>query len=345
MRWKSFGARGLKVTELCFGTMTLAGQADEKTSAAILDTVFEGGIRFFDTADCYPIPMKVETSGRSEACVGGWISDRGVRDEVIIASKAYFPMGPLPHHRGNSRLHLMSACEASLRRLQTDRIDIYICHGWDETVPLEETLRALEDLRSAGKILYAAISNVRAHEVAAALVEATRLGVAGFDGLQPRYNILQREADESLFPLARRFGLGTMVYNPIAGGILSGKHKPSEAPASGTRFALENIGEVYRRRYWHEMNLTVAQQLKDAADEHGLSLVTAAVAWVLEHPDISSAIIGASRPEQLADHLKATEIDLPPALKERFDRVWFDLPRRPPDLDSPRIPDFYAVEG
>lgn len=344
MKWKSFGSRGLKVTELCLGTMTLAGQADDDTSAAILDTAHEGGIRFFDTADCYPIPLKLETAGSSEAFLGRWLADRSLRDDVVISTKAYFPMGPLPIHRGNSRAHLMRACENSLRRLRTDRIDLYICHGWDDTVPLEETLRALENLEREGKILYSAVSNARAHEVAAALVEAERLGVSGFDGLQPRYNILQREADESLFPLARRFGLGVMVYNPIAGGALSGKHKPGEEPAAGTRFALEGIGEVYRRRYWHQTFLEEAQKLKAAAGEHGLSLVTAAVAWVLEHRDISSTIIGASRPEQLADSLRAAEVELPPELRERFDRVWFDLPRRPPDLDSPRLPDFYSVE-
>lgn len=342
MRWKSFGASGLKVTELCLGTMTLAGQADEKTSEAILETAYEGGIRFIDTADCYPIPLDIESAGASEAFVGRWIARRGVRGQVVIATKAYFPVGPLPIHRGNSRLHLIRACEDSLRRLETDWIDLYICHGWDETVPVEETLRALEDLRRDGKIVYAGLSNVRAHEVAVTLVEAARLGLPGFDGLQPRYNLLQREAEESLFPLARRFGLGTMVYNPIAGGLLSGKHAPGSEPAAGTRFALRQIGEVYRRRYWHEHYLAAAQELKEAAEDHGLSLVTAAVAWVLASPDVSAAIVGASRPDQLAEHLRATEIEIPGELRERFDRVWLDLPRRPPDLDTPRLPDFYT---
>lgn len=345
MKWKSFGDSGLKVTELCLGTMTLAGQADEATSHAILDTAYEGGIRFLDTADCYPIPLKLESAGHSEAVLGRWLADRGTRDEFAIATKAYFPIGTLPTARGNSRLHLTRACEASLRRLGTDRIDIYICHGWDPTVPIDETLRTLEDLRRGGKILYAGISNVRAHEVAAALVEAARLSISGFDGLQPRYNVLQREAEESLFPLARRFGLGVMVYNPIAGGLLSGKHEPGSDPAPGTRFALQEIGEVYRLRYWDERYLSEAQELKSVAEEHGLTLVTAAVAWVLANEDVSSAIIGASRPEQLGDHLRATEIELSPELWERLDRVWFDLPRRPPDLDKPRLPDFYGIEG
>jgi aryl-alcohol dehydrogenase-like predicted oxidoreductase len=344
MKWGSFGQSGLKVTELCLGTMTLAGQADEKTSFAILDGAFEGGIRFFDTADCYPIPLSLATGGDSEALVGRWARERGVRDEIVIATKAYFSMGTLPLHRGNSRLHLARACEASLRRLNTEWIDLYLCHGWDETVPVDETLRALEDLKSDGKIAYAGLSNVRTHEVSDCLVTATRLGLSGIDGLQPRYNVLLREAEESLFPLARRFGLGTMVYNPIAGGLLSGKYLPGKDPPQGTRFALEGIGDVYRRRYWEERYLAEAQALQTAVEQHDMSLVTAAVAWVLANDDVSSAIIGASRPDQLADHLQATEIDLPAELKERLDRVWFEIPRRSLELDKPRIADFFGVE-
>lgn len=344
MRWNSFGASGLKVTELCLGTMTLAGQADDETSTAILDRAYEGGIRFLDTADCYPVPLRLETAGDSERFLGRWLHDRGCRNEFVIATKAYFPIGALPIDRGNSRRHLIEACEASLRRLRTDRVDLYLCHGWDPTVPIDETLRALEDLRASGKIVYAGISNVRAHEVAAALVAAERLGIAGLQGLQPRYNLLQREAEESLFPLAQRFGLGVMVYNPIAGGLLSGKHDPGSEPEPGTRFALEDIGEVYRRRYWNLRYLEVARELRGEAEAHGLSLVTAAVAWTLARPAISSAIVGASRPDQLADHLEATRTELPTELEDRLDRVWYDLPRRPPNLDTPRLPGFHEVD-
>jgi aryl-alcohol dehydrogenase (NADP+) len=342
MKWRSFGRSGLKVTELCLGTMTLAGQADEKTSIAILDAAYEGGIRFLDTADVYPVPMRLETVGKSEELLGRWMAERRNRDQLVVATKAYFPTGSSPFDRGNSRIHLVRACEASLRRLRTDRIDLYLCHGWDPTVPIEETLDAMERLREQGKVLYTGISNVRSYEVAEALVAAGRLGVKGFDGLQPRYNVLQREAEESLFPLARRFGLGVMVYNPLAGGVLSGKHHPGSPPAAGTRFTLPEIGEVYRQRYWDERYLEEARALKEEAGRYGLSLVTAAVAWVLSHPDVSSAIVGASRPEQLADNLRASGTELPGELKARLDRVWFDLPRRPPDLDRPRLSQWYG---
>jgi aryl-alcohol dehydrogenase (NADP+) len=343
MKWKSFGTSGLKVTELCLGTMTLAGQADRKASYAILDAAFTGGIRFFDTADVYPIPMLLDTYGDTEALLGQWMAARKNRDQLVLATKGYFPSGALPIHRGNSRLHLTRSCEASLKRLKTDYVDLFLCHGWDPSVPVEETLMALEQLRRDGKIVYAGLSNVRAHEVAEALVTAERLGIPGIAGLQPRYNVFQREAEESLFPLARRFGLGTMVYNPIAGGLLSGKHQPGKPPARGTRFAMPQTGEVYRKRYWDERLLREALALKREAEQHGLSLVTAAVAWVLSSPDVSSAIIGASRRQQLADHLRAPDTALPPSLARRLERTWFDLPRRPPDLDTPRIGDWYST--
>jgi aryl-alcohol dehydrogenase (NADP+) len=342
MRWKPFGKSGLKVTELCLGTMTLAGQADTKTSLQILDAAYEGGIRFLDTADCYPIPIELETAGRTESLLGKWIGERKNRDELIIATKAYFPMGPLPPHRGNSRLHLRSACEASLRRLGTDRIDLYLCHGWDPTVPIAETIGVLEDLRREGKVLYTGLSNGRAPELTAALLAAQRLGVPGFEGLQPRYNALYRELEDSLFPLARSQGLGIMVYNPLAGGLLTGKHRPDAKPAEGTRFTLGSSGDVYRARYWKEQLLREAARLADDSRKHGVPLVTAALAWTLANPDVSAAIVGVSRPEQLADQIKATQCVLPDALKESLDAAWFNLPRTPAEGD-PRIADFYEL--
>ena len=336
MRWRSFGSSGLKVTELCLGTMTLGIQADEVTSFAILDAAYEGGIRFLDTADVYPVPMTLGTLGATERIIGRWIRERGVRDEIALATKGYFTVGRFPHQRGNSRRHLIEACEQSLRRLDTDCVDLYLCHGWDESVPIEETLRALEDLKRAGKVLYTGLSNVRAHEVAETLLAADRTELKGFDGLQPRYNVIYREAEESLFPLARRFGLGAMVYNPLAGGILSGKYRPDAQPTEG-RFTLGDTGETYRRRYWDQRNLEMAQALKAEAAEYGLPLVTAAVAWVLTNPAVSSAIIGASRPEQLADNIRAAACELPDGLRMKLDQAWFDLPRRPPNLDTPRL--------
>ncbi len=340
MRWRPFGRSGLKVTELCLGTMTFGAQADEAASFAILDRAWDAGVRFLDTADVYPVPMLRSTIGQTERMVGRWLKQRGRRAEAVLATKAYFPLGAMPHQRGTSRRHLIEACEGSLRRLETDRVDLYLCHGWDPTVPVEETLRALEDLRSSGKVLYTAISNVRSAEVAQSLLQAQQLGVAGFAGLQPRYNLLYREAEESLLPMAERFGLGVMVYNPLAGGLLSGKYRSDGEPTEG-RFTLGDTGETYRTRYWNEANLNAARAAGEAAAGHGLHPVTAAIAWTLGGPGISAVIIGASRPGQLDASLAGADAALPEPLRELLDGLWFDLPRRPPTLDTPRLSDFF----
>ena len=336
MRFRSFGRSGLKVTELCLGTMTFGAQADDVASFAIMDRAWDGGIRFIDTADVYPVPMSFETYGATEQIVGRWLRHRGVRDEVILATKGYFPSGPAPHQRGNSRRHLLEACEGSLRRLQTERIDLYLCHGWDPSVPIEETLRGLEELRTAGKILYAGVSNLRAHELTDALLAAQSLRIEGFTGLQTRHNLLYREAEESLLPLARRFGLGVMAYNPLAGGLLSGKYQAGTEPTEG-RFTLGDTGATYRTRYWNEANLAAAAHAAELARDAGLAPVTAAVAWSLAQPNIDSIIVGASRPDQLEASLAAPSATLPDALSDALGQIWFDLPRRPPTLDTPRL--------
>lgn len=336
MRWRSFGRSGLQVTELCLGTMTFGAQADEPASFAILDRAWEGGIRFLDTADVYPVPMLPETVGRTESIIGRWMAARRCRPEAVLATKAFFPTGPLPHQRGLSRRHLVEACEASLRRLGTDRIDLYICHGWDTEVPIEETLRALEELRRAGKVLHTGISNVRAHEVTTAALAAQRLGVEGFAGLQPRYNVLYREADDSLLPLAQALGLGVMVYNPLAGGLLTGKYSDVHAAPTEGRFTLGATGETYRKRYWNEAMFAGARAAGEAARAHGLHPATAAVAWAASRPGIGSVIIGASRAEQLAQSLAAADTMLSEGLTAALDQVWLDLPRQPPRLDTPR---------
>lgn len=319
--------------------MTFGAQADEVESLAILDAARDGGVRFLDTADVYPVPMTPESLGVTERIIGRWFRERGTRADTVLVTKAYFPAGRHPHQRGSSRRHLVQACEQSLRRLDTDWIDLFLLHGWDESVPVEETLRALEDLRRAGKILYAGICNLRSPELAEALRTASALGVEGVAGIQHRYNALYREADESLFPMAERFGLGVMVYNPLAGGLLSGRYRPGVEPTGG-RFTLGDTGVTYRGRYWHERNLEAVHSLKATADACGMSLVTAAVAWVLAQPAVSAAVIGASRLDQLQANLEGSEATVPPELAEHLGRVWFDLPRQAPTLGTPRLTDY-----
>jgi aryl-alcohol dehydrogenase-like predicted oxidoreductase len=316
--------------------MTFGVQADEVASFAILDRAWDGGVRFIDTADVYPVPMSFDTYGVTEEIVGRWLSRRSRRDETILATKAYFPSGPLPHQRGNSRRHLVEACEGSLRRLQTDRIDLYLCHGWDTSVPIGETLQALEELRSAGKIRCAGVSNLRAHELAESVLTAQRLGLPGFVGVQTRHNLIYREAEESLLPLILQAGLGVMVYNPLAGGMLSGKYRPGEEPTGG-RFTLGDTGVTYRRRYWNDAALHASAHAAQLARQFGVEPVTAAVAWSLARAELDSIIIGASRAEQLVANLAALTVPLPPELASALDQIWYDLPRRPPSLDSPRL--------
>ena len=323
------GRTGLKVSELCLGTMTFAGQSDESTSVAILDRATEAGITFLDTADAYPIPPSPETAGRTEEVIGRWFGANGRRDEFVLATKCRIKVGHGPNDQGLSRRHILTACEASLRRLQTDWIDLYYAHMPDPETPIDESLRAFDDLVRQGKVRYVGCSNFPAWQVAMALGESGRAGLALFDCVQPRYNLLYREIESELLPLCRDQGLGVAVYNPIAGGLLAGKHSPESGPAEGTRFTMGASGDLYRDRYWHEAQFAAVDRLKAFFDERGVPLATAAVAWTLAQPGVTSSIIGASRPEQLAQTLAAADLALDEEARAVCDAAWWSLPRRP----------------
>lgn len=310
------GRTGLRVSRLCLGTMTFGLQADEDTSRTILDTAFEAGITFFDTADVYPVGGDLTTVGRTEEVIGRWLA--GKRDDVVLATKCRGTMGPSPWQQGNSRRHIIEAVEGSLRRLGTDRIDLYQLHGPDPDTPIDETLSALDDLVRAGKVCYVGCSNFLAYQIARALGRSEALGLARFESVQPRYNLLFRQIERELMPLAEEDDLAVIPYNPIAGGMLSGKHRPGD-PTAGTRFTLGHAAENYQGRYWHQAAFETVDQLRPLADEAGMSLVQLAVAWVLANPAVTAAIIGASRPDQLADSLQAPETPLPGDLKNRLD--------------------------
>jgi 1-deoxyxylulose-5-phosphate synthase len=331
MNSRRLGRTGLKVSELCLGTMTFGVQCDEPKSIAILDRAAERGVTFIDTADCYPIPLEPDTVGRTEEILGRWL--RGRREGFVVATKCFFPMGPGPNDRGNSRRHILAAADASLRRLQTDFIDLYQVHAYDVETPIEETLRALDDLVRSGKVRYVGCSNFRAWELARAVGTSERLGLTRFDCTQPRYSVLHREIETELLPLCRAEGIGVMVFNPLAGGLLTGKHMPGHAPAAGTRFGdgLGSANTMYRKRYWQDESLVTIQALKTFFDARGRSLTTAVVAWVLEQPGISAAIVGASRPEQLDATLAACDFKLDDEERKQLDQVWFELPRQRPD--------------
>src|ERR1700722_17094864 len=309
------GRTGLQVSRLCLGTMTFGLQCDEPTSVSILDRAAEGGIDFIDSSDVYPLGGDLTTVGRTEEILGRWL--HGKRDRFVLATKCFGRTGPSPIDGGNSRRHIFDAIEASLRRLQTDYIDLYQLHGYDPATPIDETLGALDDLVRQGKVRYIGCSNFLTYQLVRAVGRSETLGLARFDSVQPRYNLLFRQVERELLPFCGEEGVGVIPYNPIAGGLLSGKHNQTEGPTSGSRFTLGTAARNYQERYWHDREVDTVEKLLPLAEEAGVSLVTLAVAWVLANPAITAPIIGASRPDQLDDSLAAVEFTLDSELKEQ----------------------------
>ncbi len=329
MEYRALGQTGARVPTICLGTMTFGLQCDEKTSFEILDRAFEAGVDFFDTADVYPLGGGLETVGRTEEIVGRWMAERGVRERIFLATKCRGAMGKGPNDAGLSRIHIQTAVENSLRRLGTETIDLYQTHSFDPHTPIEETLSALDDLVRQGKVRYIGCSNYPAWRLSEALEASERMNLARYQSLQPRYNLLYREIENEVLPLVRSAGVGVIVYNPIAGGLLSGKYRSGQEPQEGTRFALGRAAGVYQKRYWDDVQLSAVDQLRIAVEERGLSLVSVAVAWVLAQAGITSAIIGASRAEQLDASIAGGALELDDDVRKLCDDVWWQLPRRP----------------
>lgn len=330
MKTRRLGRTGLKVSEICLGTMTFGHQCDEKTSFAIMDRAADGGVDFIDTADVYPVPPSPETAGRSEDIVGAWL--RGKRDRFVLATKCRARTGHGPNDEGLSRRHILRSVEGSLRRLGTDYIDLYQTHSPDPDTPQEETLRAFDDLVRQGKVRYIGCSNYPAWQLALAVGISFRHDLHHFSCVQPRYNLLYREIESELLPLCRDQGIGVIAYNPLAGGFLSGKYRSLESPPPGTRFTLGKTGELYRERYWQQAQLEAVDQLRGFLEPRGRSLVQVAVAWVLAQPGITAAIVGASKPEQLDESLAAADLTLDLEEREACNLSWYSLPRpvKPP---------------
>jgi 1-deoxyxylulose-5-phosphate synthase len=307
------------VSRLCLGTMTFGLQCDEATSRAILDRAAEGGVDFLDTSDAYPLGGELSTRGVTEEILGRWL--HGKRDRYIVATKCFVPTGPAPFDRGNSRKHIMSAIDASLRRLQTDYVDLYQLHGYDPSTPIDETLGALDDLVHQGKVRYVGVSNFLTYQLVRAVGRTETLRLARVDSVQPRYNLLFRQIEREMLPFCGEEGVGVIPYNPIAGGLLSGKHAGAAPPPEGSRFTLGTAGGMYQERYWHDREFATVEELRKLADDAGVSLVTLAVAWVAANPAVTAPIIGASSPEQLGSSLAAAEYQIDPDLKTRLDEV------------------------
>jgi 1-deoxyxylulose-5-phosphate synthase len=319
MEHARLGRTGLQVSRLCLGTMTFGLQSDESTAVAILDRAADGGIDFLDSSDAYPLGGDLSTRGITEEILGRWL--RGKRDRFIVATKCFAPTGPAPFDAGNSRKHIMAAVDASLRRLQTDYIDLYQLHGYDRATPIDETLGALDDLVHSGKVRYTGCSNFLTYQLVRAVGRTETLGLARLDCVQPRYNLLFRQIEREMLPFCLEEGVGVIPYNPIAGGLLSGKHFRSAPPAEGTRFTLGTAGGMYQDRYWHEREFGTIDELRKLADKAGINLVTLAVAWVLANPAVTAPIIGASRPDQLQASLAAADLVLDGDLKRRLDEL------------------------
>jgi aryl-alcohol dehydrogenase (NADP+) len=318
MQRTQLGRTGLSVSRLCLGTMTFGLQCEEDVSRSIMDAAAEGGIDFFDTADVYPLGGGANTVGRTEEIVGNWLV--GKRHDYIVATKCVGRTGRKVWDQGMSRKHILDAIDASLKRLQTDYVDLYQLHSYDPTTPIDEALEALDAVVKSGKARYVGVSNWPATKVARAVGRSELKGWAGITSAQPRYNLLFRTFERDLLPLCLEEGIGVIPYNPLAGGMLTGKHTQG-APPEGTRFTLGNAGARYQERYWHDREFESVAALKGVAAEAGVSMATMAVSWVLANPAITAPIVGASRPDQLADSLAAADAPMPADLKAKLDEM------------------------
>ena len=318
------GRTGLVVSRLALGTMTFGLQTDEPTSHRILDKAAEGGINFLDTADVYPLGGTVETTGRTEEVIGRWLRSQGPsrRSRFILATKAVNKVGPNPWDQGASRKHLLDAIDASLRRLQTDYVDLYQLHHDDRETPLDESLEALDVIVKSGRARYIGVSNFLAYRLARAIGRAELNKLTRLVSVQPRYSLLFREIERELLPLVGEEGLGVIPYNPLAGGLLTGKYQGADAQREdNTRFTLGTAGAMYHERYWNERSFATVKQLHQLADEAGVPLATLAVAWVMANPLVTAPLLGASRPEQLDATLAAADYKLDVGLKQRLDEL------------------------
>lgn len=313
MEERTLGRTGLNVTRVCFGTMTLGGQVSEPDSLRLMEQCLDAGINFFDTANVY-------NQGRSEELVGKALQGR--RDKVVLASKVRGVMTAGSAEQGLSKQAILQAIDNSLRRLNTDYVDLYYLHAPDDGVPIDETLEAMEQLVRAGKVRYPATSNYASWQVAEMLAIARERAYRPPTVAQPMYNLLARGIEQEFVPMAKHFGVSTVVYNPLAGGLLTGKQKP-DAPAPGTRF---DNNQMYLDRYWHPAYFEAVEQLRKIATNAGRSLVSLALNWLLHHTAADCIILGASRTEQLESNLRAVrEGPLPQDTLQACDSVWQKL--------------------
>jgi aryl-alcohol dehydrogenase-like predicted oxidoreductase len=323
MEFRHLGRSGLMISEIAYGNwITHGSQIEEEAAAACVHTALDVGITTFDTADAYAGTRAEEVLGRAL---------RGQRRESLeVFTKVYWPTGDGPNDRGLSRKHIVESLHGSLRRLQTDYVDLYQAHRFDHETPLEETLRAFDDLVRQGKALYIGVSEWRAEEIAQALKIADEMGFDRIVSNQPQYSMLWRVIEPEVVPLCEQEGISQVVFSPIAQGVLTGKYRPGAAPPAGSRATDDKSGANFIKGLLGQETLTRVQNLRPIADEVGLTMAQLAVAWVLQNPNVSAAIIGATRPEQVRDNVKAAGVKLDRQILSRVDEALGDIVVRDP---------------
>ena len=329
MEYRFLGQTGIKVSGLCFGTMSFGGDADEETSEAMFRRCREAGINFFDCANTY-------AGGRSEEILGRLIAD--CREEVVVTSKVYFPSGQGQNCSGASRRNILLAAEASLKRLNTPFIDVYFIHHFDQSTPLEESLRALDDLVHQGKVMYLGASNFAAWQIVKALGISEREGLSPFACIQPMYNLVKRQAEVEILPMAAEEKLGVISYSPLGGGLLSGKYGRERRPEQGRLTS----NRMYQARYADGWMMEAAESFTQFALERGYEPAGLAVAWAAAHPAVTAPILGARSVAQLEGSLKALDIEMTPALRAEISQL---SPEPPPatDRNDERTPAAFGV--
>lgn len=303
MKYRNLGKSGLRVSEIALGSwLTYGKSVEDDTAKRCIQTAYEAGINFFDTANVYE-------QGNAERVLGKVLKDYD-RSSYVVASKVFFPMGEGPNDRGLSRKHILEQCDASLQRLGMDYLDLYQCHRYDPTVPLEETLWALDDLQRQGKILYAGVSEWPADRIQEAHKLAKENHFRPLVSNQPAYNMIERNIEKEVLPVSMANGMGQVVFSPLAQGILTGKYKPGQDLPSDSRAANTEISGFMKKYLENERLLEVVQQLEVFSHQLEINLPQLALAWILYQPGVSSAIIGASKPEQVEDNVRAVDVEL-----------------------------------
>ena len=324
MEYRHLGRSGLVVSALAYGNwITHGGQVEEDAAVACVEAALDAGITTFDTADVYALGGAEEVLGRAL---------KGVRRESIeLCTKVYWPTGPGPNDRGLSRKHVIESLHGSLRRLQTDYVDLYQAHRFDFEAPLEETLRAYEDLVRQGKVLYVGVSEWTAEQIETALQVADDMGFDRIVSNQPQYSLLWRGIEPEVIPLCEREGIGQIVWSPLAQGVLTGKYLPGRPPPPGSR-ATSPSGASFIDRLMSDEVLEPVQEFAALARAAGHTPATVALAWVLANPNVSSAIVGATRPEQITENVKALDVELEPELLQAIESVLEPVVQRDPSL-------------